>query len=136
MRISDWSSDVCSSDLPLSASRGCGGCKKSPPLPGSPLAPYRPHRRRPYRSRTHDRMDRPIRHRECRNERSGSCLNLSPGRQGCGAAMLRIEPAIQIHTSRTGRSEEHTYELQVTNAHLVCRLLLEKKKTKMKEIIT
>src|SRR3546814_15671371 len=27
------------------------------------------------------------------------------------------------------RSEEHTSELQVTNAHLVCRLLLEKKKT-------
>src|SRR3546814_5220059 len=25
------------------------------------------------------------------------------------------------------RSEEHTSELQVTNAHLVCRLLLEKK---------
>src|SRR3546814_3689521 len=27
------------------------------------------------------------------------------------------------------RSEEHTSELQVTNAHLVCRLLLEKKKS-------
>src|SRR3546814_10096810 len=26
------------------------------------------------------------------------------------------------------RSEEHTSELQVTNAHLVCRLLLEQKK--------
>src|SRR3546814_7817615 len=26
-----------------------------------------------------------------------------------------------------GRSEEHTSELPVTNAHLVCRLLLEKK---------
>src|SRR3546814_5734965 len=28
------------------------------------------------------------------------------------------------------RSEEHTSELQVTNAHLVCRLLLEKKKNR------
>src|SRR3546814_10870579 len=28
------------------------------------------------------------------------------------------------------RSEEHTSELQVTNAHLVCRLLLEKKNTR------
>src|SRR3546814_2499862 len=28
------------------------------------------------------------------------------------------------------RSEEHTSELQVTNAHLVCSLLLEKKKQK------
>src|SRR3546814_8323077 len=31
-----------------------------------------------------------------------------------------------------GRSEEHTSELQVTNAHLVCRLLLEKKKSQKK----
>src|SRR3546814_6889319 len=30
------------------------------------------------------------------------------------------------------RSEEHTSELQVTNAHLVCRLLLEKKHTTKK----
>src|SRR3546814_1859446 len=30
-------------------------------------------------------------------------------------------------TTPTERSEEHTSELQVTNAHLVCRLLLEKK---------
>src|SRR3546814_10192049 len=34
------------------------------------------------------------------------------------------------------RSEEHTSELQVTNAHLVCRLLLEKKKNKYKQRIT
>src|SRR3546814_3788385 len=31
----------------------------------------------------------------------------------------------------TSRSEEHTSELQVTNAHIVCRLLLEKKKNKI-----
>src|SRR3546814_2110396 len=30
-----------------------------------------------------------------------------------------------------GRSEEHTSETPVTNAHLVCRLLLEKKKKKL-----
>src|SRR3546814_1046420 len=30
------------------------------------------------------------------------------------------------------RSEEHTSETPVTNAHLVCRLLLEKKKQKQK----
>src|SRR3546814_9476706 len=30
-------------------------------------------------------------------------------------------------TATYGRSEEHTSELQVTNAHLVCRLMLEKK---------
>src|SRR3546814_3718859 len=31
--------------------------------------------------------------------------------------------------ARTGRSEEHTSETTVTNAHLVCRLLLDKKQT-------
>src|SRR3546814_1976009 len=36
---------------------------------------------------------------------------------------------VWMHRALTGRSEEHTSELQVTNAHLVCRLLLEKKKT-------
>src|SRR3546814_4667672 len=34
--------------------------------------------------------------------------------------------ASEIRTAM--RSEEHTSELPVTNAHLVCRLLLEKKK--------
>src|SRR3546814_7096557 len=33
-----------------------------------------------------------------------------------------------MYTLSPVRSEEHTSELQVTNAHLVCRLLLEKKK--------
>src|SRR3546814_6516588 len=33
-------------------------------------------------------------------------------------------------TPRETRSEEHTSEPPVTNAHLVCRLLLEKKKKK------
>src|SRR3546814_7509826 len=33
------------------------------------------------------------------------------------------------------RSEEHTSELPVTNAHLVCRLLLEKKKTKQHQAV-
>src|SRR3546814_5466397 len=37
--------------------------------------------------------------------------------------------------STPARSEEHTSELPVTNAHLVCRLLLEKKKKNRKEKI-
>src|SRR3546814_5062408 len=35
--------------------------------------------------------------------------------------------SVKLPIARTRRSEEHTSELQVTNAHLVCRLLLEKK---------
>src|SRR3546814_3704288 len=37
-----------------------------------------------------------------------------------------LQPAPRV----SQRSEEHTSELPVTNAHLVCRLLLEKKKHK------
>src|SRR3546814_4416594 len=47
-----------------------------------------------------------------------------------GAGLFRVLGNLR----ESGRSEEHTSELQVTNAHLVCRLLLEKKKKK-KEII-
>src|SRR2546422_3423882 len=40
-----------------------------------------------------------------------------------------IRGDLQMHTNATdGRSEEHTSELQ-SRLHLVCRLLLEKKKT-------
>src|SRR3989442_7723490 len=35
--------------------------------------------------------------------------------------------AVSLHPTRHGRSEEHTSELQ-SRPHLVCRLLLEKKK--------
>src|SRR3546814_936438 len=34
----------------------------------------------------------------------------------------------KVNITTISRSEEHTSELQSTNAHLVCRLLLEKKK--------
>src|SRR3546814_9619106 len=48
------------------------------------------------------------------------------------AGMAPGEPSLPSEStafSRT-RSEEHTSELQSTNAHLVCSLLLEKKKKK------
>src|SRR3546814_6126996 len=38
--------------------------------------------------------------------------------------------------STSGRSEEHTSETPVTNAHIVCRLLLEKKNKKRNEHIS
>src|SRR3546814_8224781 len=40
----------------------------------------------------------------------------------------RPGPAAAAATGPGWRSEEHTSETPVTNAHLVCRLLLEKKK--------
>src|SRR3546814_5460624 len=48
-----------------------------------------------------------------------------------GQAERRRAACLGIKQRRT-RSEEHTSELPVTNAHLVCRLLLEKKKNTQK----
>src|SRR3546814_9137786 len=47
-----------------------------------------------------------------------------------GDAISFCTPAEEHHLQKIEqlRSEEHTSELQFTNAHLVCRLLLEKKK--------
>src|SRR5690625_6109284 len=43
-------------------------------------------------------------------------------------------PAVMVPSGRTiGRSEEHTSELQ-SRGHLVCRLLLEKKKNERKHL--
>src|SRR3546814_6104312 len=48
------------------------------------------------------------------------------------AAFRNIRNA--LNDPRLKRSEEHTSELPVTNAHLVCRLLLDKKKPKMQPV--
>src|SRR3546814_1905407 len=47
--------------------------------------------------------------------------------QAKGAKAIYVgDSAVDVATARA-RSEEHTSELPVTNAHLVCRLLLEQK---------
>src|SRR2546429_6079168 len=51
----------------------------------------------------------------------------------CDLLPHRIEIALHaIHTDRDRRSEEHTSELQ-SRLHLVCRLLLEKKKRSLSQ---
>src|SRR3546814_3983859 len=55
------------------------------------------------------------------------CLGTSPPKRA---------PRPAAGTTAQSRSEEHTSELQVTNAHLVCRLLLEKKKNKVAQQYT
>src|SRR3546814_7737447 len=74
----------------------------------------------------------------------GSLAGASGGKRGGHAAARARLPAFGFVTphspavfdhlvgwlqDRRIRSEEHTSETPVTNAHLVCRLLLEKKKT-------
>src|SRR5438034_3523799 len=68
----------------------------------------------------------PLRH-EARWE--GDC---EAEREQCAVAHQRISSLIQpLVTFFSPRSEEHTSELQ-SHSDLVCRLLLEKKKTKKK----
>src|SRR5262245_62180957 len=83
--------------------------------PGSTLFPYTTL----FRS--------PVRHRAGRREDRGQAL---PRRQGPVVHDLRGQPVAApepAQEGREGRSEEHTSELQSLR-HLVCRLLLEKKK--------
>src|SRR3546814_4608019 len=98
MRISDWSSDVCSSDLasrsaPVESLRLDSGDGKQFISCSS----------------TYDKG------------RGGRIAIIRPAGSGAGAKGEQFEL-----DRRDIRSEEHTSEL-VTNAHLVCRLLLEKK---------
>src|SRR3546814_7696882 len=103
MRISDWSSDVCSSDLPRSA-RAPAGNPRHRHRKGQP--PRLPQGQRRLRSRDSLPAGR----------RQG--LRDLPARRP-GHAERRGEQSAEI-----GRAHVCT---PVTNAHLVCRPLLEKK---------
>src|SRR3546814_9553767 len=89
MHISDWSSDVCSSDLPplLAINARTTGSQRS--------------------------------------EQSGFA-NLVRGAFGMFRNPTAHEP--RIYWSMTKEDRKSTRRTPVTNAHLVCRLLLEKKK--------
>src|SRR3546814_2002838 len=128
MRISDWSSDVCSSDLfggEEGAARGGGGRRdrrsggpRARPAPGP-----RPLHRRPA-PRAGDR--RPARAALRRPVGAGEPARGGGSEGGAGGA---DGEARRDQLAGRGRSEEHTSELPVTNAHLVCRLLLANKQT-------
>src|SRR3546814_7091659 len=62
---------------------------------------------------------------------AGARLVRRPVRTAFEIGLVETEPRQPARHRRDMRSEEHTSD-PVTNAHLVCRLLLEKKKTKSK----
>src|SRR3546814_8030665 len=107
MRISDWSSDVCSSDLDFRAFRA------SPQADGAVLA-----------------AAAALRQTRRMGEGDGTDLLIvglsATDYVGHGTGTEGSEMCLQMLA--LDRSEEHTSELPVTNAHLVCRLLLAKKK--------
>src|SRR3546814_2763671 len=118
MRISDWSSDVCSSDL----CRRTALCRTSGRR--QPCSCNVSEASRSYRAFAHPV---PIRKsaelRRCCSERPVGCKRQSCYRRRSGGsnigACARVDRQI-------GRAHVWT---PVTNAHLVCRLLLEQKNT-------
>src|SRR3546814_5301535 len=113
MRISDWSSDVCSSDLKglvASGQRLGGSCGVACEVPWrkvvTPHGPRVEHRRSTGRTAMATRLGAP---------RSAAAPDQSD----------MAEAATRADLAKIGRAHVCT---PVTNAHLVCRLLLEKKK--------
>src|SRR3546814_3860968 len=97
MRISDWSSDVCSSDLP----RSCVSIG---------AAPFWNRQERRHR------RTRPVAFGRPRHQAASNMYGSGDGARSSGRGKRQRE---------IGRAHVRT---PVTNAHLACRLLLEKKK--------
>src|SRR3546814_6948243 len=125
MRISDWSSDVCSSDLPAghaaSLSRLCGSLYL--------LAPYLVDRLCDH-GRGHVLLLPEPRLCVRRGEEGGG---QSVGRRCDDARMDAVEPAAVPPVQRTAayrltRSEEHTSEIQSQKRNLYTVFCLKKKK--------
>src|SRR3546814_10459420 len=132
MRISDWSSDVCSSDLRRGRQAFGANVPRHPPSANASsfISPRRPA----VRAGTPDRRlagkpdswrvgfpsfaPRPPR----KSEGGGEC----PWVRNKGGGVGRRPIPGDIRIQEIGRAHVCT---PVPNAHLVCRLLLEKKKT-------
>src|SRR5258708_14398274 len=95
----------------------------------SPLFPYTPLFRSPRRSRVACATRRALSGlSSCRaacSVEGGGGKQQPGGWTGQGVGLVAQAP-LRSHVRPTGRSEEHTSELQSPD-HLVCRLLLEKK---------
>src|SRR3546814_10267163 len=116
MRISDWSSDVCSSDLSCSTVfRPKVLLTRESVMTDMRLAPLKP--------------DSAVAWRKALQAPGDSMMTVT-GRFLCGPGRRQIAGGLrQIDCRREKKIGRAPSELQVTNAHLVCRLLLEKKKT-------
>src|SRR3546814_10457310 len=130
MRISDWSSDVCSSYLHL-AIQCIVGAKRDFAFLSQPLGEPEGQRTGCRAGRVDVGKDEIAAEMPLGKACTGS--NRQPGRQIVGRAELIDVVIPPAESCLLARSEEHTSELQVTNAPLVCRLLLEKKKNTHKD---
>src|SRR3546814_9302475 len=120
MRISDWSSDVCSSDLNACVVAGKPASSvsfaASPRISEARRGDYTPFPRRTKHPTLPPIPGGPL----AKRLRGGRC-----SRDPLNLIQLTLAEGVG---ARSLRSEEHTSELQSLMPHLVCRLLLEKKK--------
>src|SRR3546814_2732129 len=135
MRISDWSSDVCSSDLPIALIERA--TRRRPRGYGRGRSAPRPKRGTPPRRR--DRTPRPNGRRGC-VRRSDGCAAW-PERNHESNGLVRIVCCLgwsaQGHAERAdnpGRSEEHTSELQSLMRNSYASACLKKHKHTIKRI--
>src|SRR3546814_7924987 len=121
MRISDWSSDVCSSDL----------CLILPERDSSDDSAVRANLLAQHlgvRVHTHD-IAPALAAIGCYEARDDAVRTVLPGYGEGWKFKIAIAGGTQGLINRFRiRSEEHTSETPVTNAQIVCRLLLENKK--------
>src|SRR3546814_4249967 len=121
LRISDWSSDVCSSDLGDRAENDRDHDCRHECAHQYATASDREGRR-------NGCLEPP-----CFTLFLSECLNDLHCAQYLGHSCAHIGDSVLTGAGQgaetAARSEEHTSETPVTNAHLVCRLLLEKKNT-------
>src|SRR3546814_2203198 len=125
MRISDWSSDVCSSDLDLQLDRHDVGRFDELQDPDGLVARLHlhVHRRRRDRRRARQRRRRyePARHLLCRRALPLCAV--------AGRGLLALRRLLLLVPEDVGRSEEHTSELQ-SLMRISYAVFCSKKKTK------
>src|SRR3546814_1377922 len=121
MRISDWSSDVCSSDLPGSLpSIASFGPVHPRTRPEHMRDAHHRFRHAPADARSHRDAIRPI--------RSGGSMQL----RGSRVRSFHRRHSLAAEVSRSARSEEHTSELQ-SLMRISYAVFCLKKKTKKEE---
>src|SRR3546814_5298809 len=111
MRISDWSSDVCSSDLTIES-----------------LARYRGFVRLPYVVEVTPPMGEAGSFPEALFAVRAGFVQLRISLVGVSLENAARVTKVVLHMLRLPVDRKSTRLTPVTNAHLVCRLLLEKKK--------
>src|SRR3546814_6924214 len=125
MRISDWSSDVCSSDLCYRGGRRAAARRRRAPTNAVGRAAALP-RLRQLRARLRARHLPRFHHRLLCDRPHRGCAAA-----GAGAAVRRL-PALR-RDARAVRSEEHTSELQSLMRISYAVFCLKKKKKKKRE---